>query len=77
MFTEKKKEAQPEFWIAGDQVVGAAGSGFYAKLEETLEGFGFAAKVRALCAPEYDKSGVGRPGIDRVVHLKMIMVGFF
>ena len=77
MFTEKKKSVQPEFWIAADQVVGAAGSGFYAKLEETLESFGFAAKVRAMCASAYDQSGVGRPGIDPVVYLKMIMVGFF
>jgi transposase len=58
-------------------VVSSAKSGFYAKLEETLESFRFGAKVRALCAPAYDKSGVGRPGIDPVVYLKMIMVGFF
>ena len=77
MFTEKKKVAQPEFWIAADQVVSSANSEFFAKLEETLESFGFAAKVRALCAPAYNKSGVGRPGIDPVVYLKMIMVGFF
>src|SRR6266446_6722863 len=67
VFTEKKQAAQPEFWIAADQVVSPAQSGFYVKLEETLESFGFAAKVRALCAPAYDKSGVGRPGIDPVV----------
>src|SRR5438105_1657443 len=77
MFSEKKKAAQPEFWIVPDQVVAPAQSSFYTKLEETLEGFGFAAKVRALCASAYDKSGVGRPGIDPVVYLKMIMVGFF
>ena len=77
MFSAKKKAAQSEFWIPADQVVSSAKSGFYAKLEETLESFGFATKVRALCAPAYDKSGVGRPGIDPVVYLKMIMVGFF
>jgi transposase len=77
MFSAKKKAAQSGFWIPADQVVSSARSGFYAKLEETLESFGFAAKVRALCAPAYDKSGVGRPGIDQVVYLKMIMVGFF
>ena len=77
MFSAKKKAAQSEFWIPVDQVVSSAKSGFYAKLEETLESFGFAAKVRALCAPAYDKSGVGRPGIDPVVYLKMVMVGFF
>lgn len=50
---------------------------FYAKLDETLESFGFAGKVRALCAPAYQQSTAGRPGIDPVVYLKMIMVGFF
>jgi hypothetical protein len=51
MFSEKKKAVQPEFWIAADQVVLPAQSGFYGKLEQTLESFGFAAKVRAVCAP--------------------------
>ena len=77
MFSEKKRGVQPEFWIAADQVVSPTQSGFYSKLEETLDSFGFAAKVRAVCAPAYDSSGVGRPGIDPVVYLKMIMVGFF
>ena len=77
MFSEKKKAAQPELWIAADRVVTTVQTGFYAKLEETLARFDFAAKVRALCQPAYDKSGVGRPGIDPVVYLKMIMVGFF
>ena len=67
MFLEKKKATQPEFWIAADQVVITAQTGFYTKLEETLESFGFAAQVRALCAPSYDQSGAGRPGIDPVV----------
>jgi transposase len=77
MFSAKKKAAQSEFWIAADQVVKSAKCGFYAKLDETLESFGFATKVRELCAPAYDKSGVGRPGIDPAVYLKMLMVGFF
>lgn len=77
MFSAKKKAAQCEFWIAAEQVVTSGKNGFYAKLEEALESFGFATQVRALCAPAYDKSGVGRPGIDPVVYLKMLMVGFF
>src|SRR5512140_392695 len=77
MFSAKKKAAQSEFWIPADQVVSSAQSGYYAQLEETLESFGFAAKVRALCAPAYKRPNVGRRGIDPVVYLKMIMVGFF
>jgi hypothetical protein len=77
MFIAKKKAGQSEFWIAADRVVTGTKGGFYAKLDETLESFGFAAKVRGLCLPAYDKSGVGRPGIDPAVYLKMLMVGFF
>jgi transposase len=77
MFVAKQKAVQPELWIPADQMVSSAKSGFYTKLEETLESFGFAAKVREFCAPAYDQSGVGRPGIDPVVYLKMVMVGFF
>ena len=77
MFIAKKKAGQSEFWIAADRVVTSTKGGFYAKLDETLESFGFAAKVRELCLQAYDKSGVGRPGIDPAVYLKMLMVGFF
>jgi hypothetical protein len=53
VFATKDKSPQPEFWIAAAQVTKPAKSVFYTKLEETLESFGFAAKVRALCAPAY------------------------
>jgi transposase len=77
MFSAKTKAAQCEFWIAADPVVTSTKGGFYTKLDETLESFEFAGQVRALCAPAYDKSGVGRPGIDPVVYLKMLMMRFF
>jgi hypothetical protein len=77
VFAKKKKTAQGEFWVATHQLPTSAKSTFYARLDETLESFGFAEKVRALCAPAYKNSKAGRPGIDPVVYLKMIMVGFF
>ncbi len=79
MFAAKDKTVQTEFWIAAAQVTKPAKSVFYAKLEETLESFWFRRQpVRAaLCAPAYKTSGAGRPGIDPVVYLKMMMVGFF
>ena len=63
--------------MAAHQLPQSPKSTFYAKLDQTLESFGFAEKVRALCGPAYDQSGAGRPGIDPVVYLKMIMIGFF
>ena len=63
--------------MATEQLPKSPKSTFYAKLDETLESFGFAGKVRQICAPAYKQTGMGRPGIDPVVYLKMIMVGFF
>jgi transposase len=77
VFAKKKKAAQQEFWLATQQLVQSPKSTFYTKLDETLEEFEFARKVREICAPAYRQSNVGRPGIDPVVYLKMIMVGFF
>src|SRR6266853_5054333 len=77
MFEKKQKAAQPEFWVAAQQLPTSPKSTFYSKLDETLESFGFAAKVRAICVPACKQTGTGRPGIDPVVYLKMIMVGFF
>lgn len=77
MFSAKTKAPQAEFWIAAHQVTKPAKSIFYSKLDETLESFGFASKVRALCSPASNHSGMGRPGIDPAVYLKMMMIGFF
>jgi transposase len=77
VFAKKKKVAQSEFWVAAHQLPQTPKVTFYARLDETLESFGFAEKVRALCAPAYKQSNAGRPGIDPVVYLKMIMIGFF
>jgi transposase len=77
VFERKQKAAQPEFWVATQQLPTSLKSSFYSKLDETLESFEFAAKVRQLCAPAYKQTGTGRPGIDPVVYLKMIMIGFF
>src|SRR3974377_1864278 len=77
MFSEKKKAAQAEFWVATHQLPTSPKATFYSKLDETLESFGFAGQVREICAPAYKQTTVGRPGIDPVVYMKMIMVGFF
>ena len=77
VFHAKAKPPQPELWIATHKLARPAKSAFYSKLDHTLDAFGFAGKVRQLCAPAYDQSGMGRPGIDPVVYLKMMMIGFF
>ena len=68
---------QPELFVPSSRLVKPATSPFYAKLDHTLESFGFASQVRLLCAPAYSDNGRGRPGIDPVVYFKMLMVGFF
>lgn len=77
MFVKKEKIPQPVFGSMAKRLAKSRKFQFYSKLDQTLESFGFAQKVRELCAPAYDQSGVGYPGIDPVVYLKMLMVGFF
>jgi transposase len=67
----------PELFIACSSLVRPATTPFYAKLDQTLGSFDFAAQARSLCAPAYSDNGRGRPGIDPVVYFKMLMVGFF
>jgi len=70
-------QPEPELFIPAAQLVRPAASPFYAKLNQTLDAFGFADKARELCKPAYSSNGLGRPGIDPVVYFKMLMVGFF
>ena len=77
MFAKKEKAAQQEFWIAAQEIPKSPKSTFYSRLQETLDELGFETEVRSICAPFYNASGKGRPGIDPAVYVKMIMVGFF
>jgi transposase len=79
MFSKREgEEKQGEFWIERARVSRPKSQGFYSKLNEHLAAMDFARQVWALCAPAYcEESRGGRPGIDPVVYLKMLMVGFF
>ena len=79
MFSRRQdEEKQEEFWIEGWRVSKGKSEGFYSKLNEHLAAMDFARQVWTLCAPAYcEESRGGRPGIDPVVYLKMLMVGFF
>ena len=75
-FVFKPQSLAPrELFIASSELVRPATTPFYAKLDQTLNSFGFAAQARSLCAPAYWETGRGRPGIDPVVYFKMLMVG--
>ena len=79
MFSRRQgEEKQGEFWIERGRVSKPKSQDFYSKLNEHLAEMDFAGQVWALCAPAYcEESRRGRPGIDPVVYLKMLMVGFF
>jgi transposase len=74
----EKKEKQEEFWVEATRLPAATPGTFYRKVNDTLEVMGFAQDVWKICEPAYaDASQGGRPGIDPVVYLKMLMIGFF
>lgn len=76
MIRPQRKVQQGEFWIARNDLARAQASRFYDKLNETLEGMDFTAKVHGLCASLYSSGEKGRPPIDPAVYFKMLMVGF-
>lgn len=73
-----REQRQGEFWIAASKLPRATPSRFYELVERTLEKMKFASHVWELCCSAYaEEAKGGRPGIDPVVYLKMLMVGFF
>jgi transposase len=79
MFQRRERsEKQSEFWVRTERLPGATPSAFYRKVNASLEKMDFARQVWTICEPAYaDPSRGGRPGIDPVVYLKMLMIGFF
>jgi transposase len=74
----EEKEEQQELWVMAGQLPAATPDAFYRRVNRTLEKMEFARQVWAICEPAYaDPSRGGRPGIDPVVYLKMLTVGFF
>ena len=74
----KQQQEQGEFWVVASRLPKASPSRFYELVNRTLEKMEFATKVWELCRPLYaDEARGGRHGIDPVVYLKMLMVGFF
>jgi len=73
-----ESEGQRDFWILAGELPEATPDGFYRRVNATLEKIGFAREVWAICESAYaDASRGGRHGIDPVVYLKMLTVGFF
>lgn len=79
MFERRERsEEQSELWVLAGELPTATPDAFYRRVNATLEKIGFAKQVWAICAPAYaEASRGGRPGIDPVVYLKMLTVGFF
>jgi len=79
MFEQRQsKQRQQELWVVAGELPAATPDGFYRQVNRTLEKMGFASDVWKICKPSYAEAAKGgRPGINPVVYLKMLMVGFF
>jgi transposase len=78
MFERRNKRVvQEELFVVCSQLPSAVADAFYRRINQTLEKVGFSEAVRQICEAAYaDASKGGRPGIDPVVYVKMLMVGF-
>lgn len=79
MFERRELEPkQNDFWVMSGELPKATPDTFYRRVNLTLEKIEFSKEVWEICKPAYaDRSKGGAPGIDPVVYLKMLMVGFF
>lgn len=79
MFEKRKgRQQQQELWLVTTQLPAGTAENFWQRVNRRLDEMDFASRVWAICQPSYaEASRGGRPGIDPVVYLKMLMVGFF
>ena len=79
MFERRDGRAEPkELWIVAGELPAATPDAYYRRVNRALDEMGFSGEVWKICAPAYAEAGTGgRPGIDPVVYVKMLMVGFF
>ena len=71
----RRKDGQPEFWIAAGDLPRSPGHPFYEKLNRLLESSGFDRFVEDLCREHY--AAAGRPSIPPGRYFRMLFVGYF
>ena len=77
MYREKDRSEQAALWIPAHEITRPSANSFYGRLHGQLVKMNFGGHVRKTCAPYYDHTGTGRPGIDPEVYFRIFMVGFF
>ena len=73
---KRKRQRQPQLWIAATDVPDGPGHPFYRRLNELLAGRGFDEFVEGLCAKFYHEK-MGRRGIPPGVYFRMLLIGYF
>ena len=71
----KRKEQQPELWIATSDLARTPGHPFYERINAVLAEARFDDFVEKRCARFYNEGG--RPSIPPGVYVRMLLVGFF
>jgi transposase len=72
----RRKDKQPELFIASNGLPKSPGHVFYDKLNALLASAGFDPFVEELCRPHYHED-VGRPSLPPGVYFRMLFVGYF
>ncbi len=76
MVMGRRKDKQPDLFIANDALPKSPGHVFYDKLNAVLGEAGFDAFAEKMCLPYYDEA-VGRPSLPPGVYFRMIFIGYF
>ena len=72
----KRRETQPQLFIATADLPRSPGHPFYDRLNQLLDEHRFDSFVEGLCAPFYHES-LGRPGLAPGRYFRLLLLGYF
>jgi len=76
MATGRRREAQPGFWIAAQDLPSSPGHPFYEQLNKRLDKAGFDTFCEERCERFYAEN-MGCPSIRPGAYFRMLMIGYF
>ncbi|HEU5256773.1 MAG TPA: transposase [Vicinamibacterales bacterium] len=73
---KRKRNRQPNMWVATTDFPTAASHPFYTRLNQLLRDHGFDDFAEGQCAPFYADT-MGRPGLPPGIYFRLLLIGYF
>jgi transposase len=73
---KRKRDRQPQMWVAVTDLPTAVSHPFYRRLNQFLREHGFDDFTEAQCASFYAET-MGRPGLPPGIYFRLLLIGYF